>query len=265
MSSGGPSTPSAQETGAENRKTAQYNTEMSFVDQYTPDGSYVYTQIQPGNGNDRAPRYRLDTTLSPTGQQKQTGLDKIQLSLLGLGEDQLSRVADATANPFDWNAVPEVEGRDKATETAMKYLTYGYDDRFSNAEKQLESKLASQGIRPGTEAYNQAMSDFNLYKNKAYESAGLQAYNTGLTEQQAQEQMRQAAIQEQSYARSLPLNELSALISGTQVSMPTFTPVATAQAAQQPYYQPQASSDIWGSLLGTAGSLGSAAILGAFL
>lgn len=41
----GPSTPSASETAAANKETARYNTEMSFVDQYTPYGSYTYTRL----------------------------------------------------------------------------------------------------------------------------------------------------------------------------------------------------------------------------
>lgn len=43
----GPSTPSPSETAAANKETAKYNTEMSFVDQYTPYGSYTYTRL-PG-------------------------------------------------------------------------------------------------------------------------------------------------------------------------------------------------------------------------
>lgn len=43
----GPSTPSPGETAAANKETAKYNTEMSFVDQYTPYGSYTYTRL-PG-------------------------------------------------------------------------------------------------------------------------------------------------------------------------------------------------------------------------
>lgn len=261
---GGPSTPSASATGAENRKTAQYNTELSFVDQYTPDGNFVYSKIQDGDGEDVPPRYRLDTTLSDTGKAKQTGLDNIQLSLLGMGENQLGRVNDAMGSSFDWSAIPEVGGRDKATENAMKYLTYGYDDRYANQQSQLENQLAAQGIRPGSNAYSQALNDFNLSKNKAYETAGLQAYNQGINELSTSSQLRNQAIQEQAYARSLPLNELSALISGTQVSMPQFTGVSTAQASQQPYYQSQGNN--WTSdLLGLGGSLGSAAILGKFL
>ena len=248
---GGGGGPSASETGAENRKTAQYNTEMSFVDQYTPDGSFVYTQIRPGSG-DTPPRYRLDTNLSPTGQLKQYGLDNIQLALLGLGQGQLGRVEDAVSQDF-----PSFN-REEATAQAMKNLTYGYDERFGREKSALENQLAAQGIRPGSTAYTTAMQDFGDAKNRSYEQAGLQAYQQGLGEMQQMAQYN-------SWLRSQPLNELSALISGTQVSMPQFTPVQTAQAAQQPYYQPQQGNSWGADLLGLGGSLGSAAILGGFM
>lgn len=259
-----PDTPSASETGAQNRKTAQYNTEMSFVDQYSPQGSYVYSKIQDANG-DQAPRYRLDVNLSPAEQAKYEGMNNIQQGLLDLGNGQIGRVSDAVSSPFDWSSIPTVQGRDDATQNAMKYLTYGMDDRYANQQATLENQLAAQGIRPGSTAYTQAMKDYNTDKNTAYERAGLQAYNTGLQEQANSAQLRQQAIQEEAYKRSLPLNELTSLISGTQVNMPSFTPIQTAQAAQQPYYN-NASGNNWSSdLLGLGGSLGSSAILGAFM
>ena len=42
-----PSTPSPKETAAANKETAQWNTEMGLVDQYTPQGQYVYSRL-PG-------------------------------------------------------------------------------------------------------------------------------------------------------------------------------------------------------------------------
>lgn len=249
---GGGGGPSAAETGAANRETARYNTEMSFVDQYTPDGSYVYTQISPGDGDKIPPRYRLDTNLSPVGQLKQYGLDNIQLSLLGLGQGQLGRVEEAVSKDF-----PTFD-REAATAQAMKNLTYGYDDRFSREKSALENQLAAQGIRPGSTAYQQAMQDFGDSKNRTYEQAGLQAYQQGLGEMQQMAQYN-------SWLRSQPLNELSALISGTQVSMPQFTPVQTSQVSQQPYYQPQPGNNWGADLIGLGGSLGSAAIMGSFM
>lgn len=325
MGGSGPKTPSASETGAQNRETAKYNTEMSFVDQYTPQGSYVYSQL-PGNkvtkseryisgyepgSYDRegywqqgapiyqtrtweetdpnaAPRYKLDVNLSPSELAKQQGLDDIQLALLGLGQNQIGRVQQSVSQPFDWSGarqitadptakpldidfakmstvgglkdmkMPEItagnasnlpsstanainaiktptamdpskfnlqqvaptvaktnydylfggkvnptisntdytyllggeDARQKAAESAYKYLTYGYDDRYGSQQSDMENMLASQGIRPGTQAYNQALRDFNTGKNEAYERAELQAYNTGLNEYETQFRQR---------------------------------------------------------------------------
>ena len=434
MGGGEPEAPSAAETGAQNRETAKYNTEMSFVDQYGPWGSYIYTKLPQNmitkseryqNGTDaygnpiwdtrtweeadpnQAPRYRLDVNLSPAELQKMQGLDNIQLALLGLGQNQLGSVQHATNTPYygrswdevtrakvdtlnkqqyqgrsNWTAkdfqdavnkdfgsysdpnaewwkmygqkelagywipdaptVPKTtisdkdmeyyrqstsptisktdfsdilggeEGRQKAAENAYKYLTYGYDDRYARQQADLESQLASQGIRPGSAAYQQAMGDFGTGKNEAYERAELQAYNTGLQElesmfnqrmgvsnlnlqaqnalfnQQNQgmgqylqaqnalfnqqqsnaslgSQLRSQALQEEAYNRSRPLNELSALISGTQVQAPQFTPVQTSQVPYQPYFQPSSGEGWTSALMGMGGSLGQAGIMGAFM
>ena len=53
----GPSTPSPKETAAANKETARWNTEMSFVDQYTPYGSYTYTRL-PGRQIEKTRRVK---------------------------------------------------------------------------------------------------------------------------------------------------------------------------------------------------------------
>lgn len=140
----GPSTPSPSETAAANKETAKYNTEMSFVDQHTPYGSYVYTRL-PGkqiektrkvkNPNyrggafredddepqwieekyyeddpDAAPRYRLDVQLSPEEQQKLDLLNAVQIGLGELGKNQLGRVSDAMSTPVDFSKYGEISG-----------------------------------------------------------------------------------------------------------------------------------------------------------
>ncbi len=66
----------------------------------------------------------------------------------------------------------------------------------------------NRGIMPGSEAYTNNMRDFNDQRDRAYSSAQLAG--------------RGQAAQEALTQRNQPLNEISALMSGSQVQQPSF-------------------------------------------
>lgn len=115
----------------------------------------------------------------------------------------------------------------------------------------LETQLTNQGLRPGTEAWTNSMRDQSMRENDLQnalvrDSLGLdltanqQGYSQALGagqfanaaqqqrfgQNQAQAQFgneaQQQALQQQLYQRQLPLNELNAFLSGSQVSLPQF-------------------------------------------
>lgn len=83
------------------------------------------------------------------------------------------------------------------------------DPRFARESESLDSQLINKGIRPGTEAYRNARTQFDQAKNDAYN----QLYLTG----------RGQGAQEALTERNQPINEISALLSQSQVSQPNFT------------------------------------------
>ena len=119
---------------------------------------------------------------------------------------------------------------------------------------------------PGSEAYDAAMRNFNFAKNDAYSGAYNNSFNTGLAAQQSdfgmQNQANQGNIQNQAFLRNLPLNELNALRTGSQVTNPQFgsynpttigqTPIANAAAQQG-----QADVGIYNAQTGAANSFNS--------
>jgi len=128
-----------------------------------------------------------------------------------------------------------------------------------------------------------------------YNAAMLQNYQAALSQQAAQNaaqqqqynqlvgaatfgnQAVQQALQQQLALRNQPLNEISALLSGSQVQMPQFQGYSGVQVAATPYLQAAQAQDAAamqrygiqanqaassaGGLYGLAGSLGSAAIM----
>lgn len=123
----------------------------------------------------------------------------------------------------------------------------------------------------GNEAAGQQFGQ-NLQAAQFGNQANLQDFNAGLAGNQFGNTARQQGIQEQSYLRSLPLNELNALRTGSQVQAPSFTQYnnggqvqaaplfaaaqAQGQAAQQAYLnQVGASNGMLGGLFGLGGSM----------
>lgn len=163
----------------------------------------------------------------------------------------------------------------------MQQQTAYLDPQYGNEQKQLDAKLANQGIMPGSEAYNNAQEEQGRNKTFAYQQAANQAQvgagseqtrlaNLGLANQQ-----QAAQLYTQQYQQ--PLNLYNSLETGTQASLPQFSPVSQTNQAppnvlgayannyqgQLNNYNTQVGSQnsMLSGLGGIAGALGSAAIM----
>ncbi len=203
----------AQAQAGMNRDTAITQSQLNMVNQQGPYGSLTYNQTGTSKFKDsngkwiETPTYTATTSLSP---EQQAILDQTQKANLNLGTIANERSAflkDYLAQPFDVNASTEA----KINELGSSRL----DPRFAREQEALRTQLINSGIRPGSAAYSAAMNDFGQTKNDAYNQLAL----TG----------RQQAFQEASYERAQPLNEISALLSGAQVTQPSF--VSTPQTS----------------------------------
>jgi len=212
-----PKAPDPQETAnaqaGMNRDTAITQQQLNMVNQQGPYGSLNYAQTGTNKFKNaqgqwvETPAYTATTTLSP---EQQAILNQTQAANLNLGtiaNERSSFLKDYLAQPFNVNAATEA----KINELGSARL----DPRFAKQQDQMRTQLISSGIRPGTAAYTAAMNDFEQSRNDAYNQLAL----TG----------RQQAFNEASYERAQPLNEISALLSGSQVTQPTFQ--STPQAS----------------------------------
>lgn len=250
---------SAAQTGT-NIGTAIANNTMGMVNQITPDGSLTYSQTgtykytDPYTGQEYdLPTYTATTALSEMGKQIKGQNDQTQLNLAQTGAQQSGFLKDYLGEI--WNPdTSAIEGR------LMELGSQRLDPRFAQQEDQLRTRLANQGVTAGSEAWNREMSALNQSKNDAYNSLMLQGRGQAFNELQAQ--------------RNQPINEISALLSGSQVSSPNvamFQPqgAATTDVAGlinqnynqrlQGWQQQQQSRQ---SLLGGLFGLGAAGITG---
>lgn len=274
--------------GAANVETAIAQNLMNRTNQTSPFGNITYNQIGSQKVGDKdVPLYEQVTTLSPSGQRQLDLTNQLSESALGVGNTAFGNVASQLQTPFNPTGLPALNtdagaAREKAVNDLYGLQTKRLDDRLGREQSALETRLANQGIQQGSEAYTNAMKDFNYGKNDAYDQAMATALAQGTSTAQAENAMnlgnRQQGFQEQSYQRSLPLNELSALLGFSGgVSNPQFNPVPQTGVANtdvagiignnyanqmNAYNAAQARSQgFTNSLMGLGGSLGSAAII----
>lgn len=242
------------ETGA-----SQASAIINNANQYTPWGKRVYSQAgwETTYGADgkaiKVPRYNETTTLSPD-QQKLLGTQtQMQYNLGQTGVEQSAKLRSMlgkgvnTAGLPDWqHAAKPGEVRQDTSPTdrpAIEAAMMGrYDTDSAKQNAAQEAQLAARGMAPGsaqygsvTDAQTRARTDAlqQAYlgsgeearaQQQAFNAAGLQRYQMGSDWAGSENQMRQAALQERLAMRNQPINEITALLGGSQVSSPQFQP-----------------------------------------
>lgn len=176
-----------------NQQTAEFNKWLNLNNSSNPFGSQQTTQV--GTSASGAPIFQTNTTANP---QLQGAIDSAMgqignsasinqnaiKGLMGLGSS-LSPGAAQNA---------QLQGQNAAYKAQTQYL----DPQFSQGQESMEAKLANQGLAPGSQAYDNAMTNFNNAKQQAYSNAANSAILTGsqLGTQNWQNQL--AGIQAQS-------------------------------------------------------------------
>lgn len=189
----------ADAQAAANMKTAQQQAGLNMTNQVTPQGNLTYTQS--GTWADGTPQYTATQTYSPSQQALYDKYNQTQQNLGDIATSQSKKIGDLLSTPFSV---------DQATQDKIQGLQNNFlDPQWQRNQSALETSLINKGIRPGSEAYTNAMKDFSTQRQNAYDQSYLDSYNTA----------QQAALTQ----RNQPINEISALMSGSQVSQPGFT------------------------------------------
>lgn len=189
--------------GAANEKTAKTQYELNATNQVTPQGTSTYKQI--GTWDDGTPRFEQSTALSAPEQSIYDTGTQTRQNLADIGSSQSAKIGGILNTPFDINAARD----SKIADIQKTFL----DPQWNEAQDAQRTQLLNSGVRPGSEAYDHAMRDFSTNRQRGYDTAYLDSYNAG----------NQAALTE----RNQPINEISALLSGSQVSQPNFSGVNT--------------------------------------
>jgi len=259
-----PSPPDPYATAAaqnqQNQQASQYSSAASNANEINPYGTVSYNAIEQvpiysnGQITGYAPRYQRTTTLSPD-QQKLMGLETQSKYNMGtVGVEQSAKLREhLNNNPIDpskWAAwQDQLKGgtlrKDEGpTDRANieKQMMESYDRTQNPANKAAEAQLAARGLAPGGKGYGnyqrETMDARGEASRKAYLTSGDEsrraqaAYNDATTGQYNMDQalasyynnLRGAQGQEAYGLRNQPINEITALMSGSQATIPQFQP-----------------------------------------
>ncbi|MER8916059.1 hypothetical protein NKI32_19760 [Mesorhizobium sp. M0761] len=200
-----PKETSAASTGT-NISTAIANSYLNNANQVGPDGTITYTNsgtqsiTDPYTGKTyQTPTRTATTTLSAAQQAIKDQTDKAQLNLGTLANTQSAFLQDYMSKPFD--------GSNDATEARLLQLGKArLDPILAQQQDALATKLSNQGIKLGSAAYDRAMAQQGQNVNDANNQLILSGHGQAFAEGQA--------------IRNQPINEITALLSGSQVSSP---------------------------------------------
>lgn len=281
-------TGAATAQGTANVQTAVAQSVLGNQNQVTPYGTLSYDQTGtytiPAAGD--MPSYEIpiftsSVNFSPEGQQR---FDQEQRIIAGLGdiaEDGLTRVGDTMGTPFDMSSVPAAPDpqNEETRQAVAASLMERQQPYFDQRREASEADLLARGFDPGGEAWNAGQNDLSRAENDYRLAADISAGQEQSRIYGLQSDARQQAIAEQAYLRSLPLNELNALRTGSALTMPQFRSTSGPGIAPPPLFsatgqQAQWDQNIWNQQaaatnasnqglygLGAAG-LGAAAMLG---
>lgn len=228
---------------------------INNANEKNPYGSVNYNQIGTGTVYDangkpmEVPRYERVTTLSPEQQRLYDLQSQMQGNLGELGVEQSSRLKGllgtnlTTEGLQDWSTGAAPTTYDpNAYATQRDATTNALMERYRNQQAPQraaqEAQLAARGMSPGSANWGSVQDS----QNRADADAGMAALLAGGQEQsrllgeeragwQQQQDyasflnnLRGGQLQEAQTVRNAPINEISALMSGSQVSVPQFQP-----------------------------------------
>jgi hypothetical protein len=234
--------------GASNLESARATAKLSNPNTYTPYG----TQLVSYDGD--VPTIRQ--TLTPQAQQTLEAEQRVQTSLANLGEKGTQMASTVLDKPFAFGGPAVQTSLDtsniarmpvNAGMTGQEAIMSRLEPSLARARTTTETNLVNQGLRPGTEAYDNAIRSLGEQETDQRTQAVLQGinldtaanaqgYNQALQGGQFANTAQQQALAQAIQGRQMPLNEITALMSGSQIQNPQFQAYQGANVAAAPTF-----------------------------
>jgi hypothetical protein len=285
-----PATPdyvgAAKQQGVENLEAARTTAKLGNPNVFSPYGNQTVTY--------EGDVPTVTQTLTPQAQETLNAQQKVQTDLANLGSQGVETAKNVLSTPFAFGGPSVQTSLDTSGIAKMPVNagTTGQEAIMSRLEPSLaknrvstETQLVNQGLRPGSEAYDNAIKLLGQQENDARTQAALQGinldttanaqqYNQALQSGQFGNTAQQQALAQAIQYRQMPLNEIAALMSGSQIQNPQFgayqgtnvqaAPIANATAQEGQFAQNTYNQQVASANAQNAGmfSLGGAGIIG---
>lgn len=186
---------------AANKDTAVAQARLNATNQITPYGNLTYTAGPEVGG---VPQYTATQTLSPEQQALYEGSTRIGQQGINTAENlfgQLQGTLGTAAPQYDENY----------RQQQLNAMLLRQQPQLDQQRQSLEQSLANQGITVGSQAYNDAIGNYDRSVNDLRLAADTQAGNEA-----------RAAYQTTLGGRSAGINEITGLLGLGQVQNPSF-------------------------------------------
>lgn len=229
----------ARATGEEARALNAEQTAANRPDQYNPWGSTTWQSVptyDPTTGG-MINRWIQQESLAEPLQQSLNSQMNIGAGRAQLAEGLMGRAWEDYQNPFDWSKYGDVQQfnydptqqRQAAEDAAYQRQVNRLDPAWESRQAQLQERLNNQGLRPGDQAYDSAMRNFDTGRNDAYEQARLSStaegrgeadlmFNQAAMQNQIANALRSQGISEGLGQRNFNLSEVERLLQGQLIS-----------------------------------------------
>ena len=211
----------ANAQAAANKETAIAQSQLNMVNQSTPFGSLSFEQT--GKGEDGTPTFTATQTLAPEQQALLDETNKAGLAFGQTANNQLATVQDRLSQPVDFSQFGAAPQANEATRLATRdaILARAQPD-IDRDRAALEAQLVNQGFERGSAAFDDQFRGFDQGVNDLRLGADAAAGDEMARVFGLENAARNAQINELVQQRQIPLNELAAMLSGSQVQGPQF-------------------------------------------
>jgi hypothetical protein len=220
----------AEAQASANREANIATVETNMINQNTPYGSLSYTER--GDSAQGNPQYTATQTLAPDQQAMLDLTNRAGIQYGLTANDQLDAVRNKLSSPLDFGQLGPAPQANEDIRKSVSDSMYARMEPLMNRDRtQLETRLANQGIELNSQAYNDAMDTEARARNDTRLAIDQSALGQMSQLYGLESAVRDKAVNELSTERSQPLNELSAMLSGSAVQGPQFVNAPQGQVS----------------------------------
>lgn len=221
----------------------------------TPWGNQSWStgaQIDPATGQ-KVTSWTQNNTLTPAAQSALTDQQGITSQKSQIAKGLMGQAQDQLNTPIDYNSAQPLTGMsgdsgsfyNKAGDAVMgQFNRYQAPQMQQQRDAQI-AQLNAQGLKPGDQAYDNAMKNMDSQQDQARQGAmdsavqqsssvGSNMFGQNLQQTQLNNTVHQQQIADMLQKQGFGLNEVNSILNGQQIAMPNMPSFSQASKSETP-------------------------------